>query len=196
VPDDFPHIAEKTLTCFDYAVENVDFDVVFRTNCSSYVDLVNLRAWVDAHAANERFYAGVVDEHYDITFASGSGYFLSNDLVKLALADREAWDERLLDDVALGRVLNRHGVLPVPAPRQSYDHRGAVGAVDVSQFHFRCKTRSSFRLDDVEILVRVHRAFEAARGLPPARVTPWGWTLVRAARAAADAVRRLRRSPR
>src|SRR5205823_14785151 len=60
VPDDLPHVGEKTLACFEYVLANREFDLVFRTNCSSYVDLLNLREFVRAKAAQERFYSGNV----------------------------------------------------------------------------------------------------------------------------------------
>jgi hypothetical protein len=191
VPDDFPHIGEKTLACFEYVLDNVEFDVLFRTNCSSYVDLLNLGAWVDGHARPEGFYAGVVDRHDGVAFASGSGYFLSADLVRVAVAERAAWDHGLLDDVALGELLSGKHVEPTQAPRVTYTNPSQVDRVDTTQFHFRCKTDSRFRADDIEVMERIHRAFSTARGLPPSQGTPFG-DLNRAGRRAARALRHLR----
>jgi len=162
--DGLEHVGEKTLAAFEHVLETRPFDVVFRTNCSSYVDLVNLRRFVSERPAGS-FYAGVVGEHGGSTFASGSGYFLSRDLVELAVAQRDRWDHTLLDDVALGLLLARNGFTPTPAPRVDYRTPSEVVHVDTQQFHFRCRTRSPWRIDDARIMVRLDAAFRDARGL-------------------------------
>jgi hypothetical protein len=164
VPDDLAHVGEKTIAAFEYVLEHSDFDVAFRTNCSSYVDLPNLRSLVRSRGRRTGFYAGLVGGHEGVTFASGSGYFLSRDLVELAVAEREAWDHSLLDDVALGAVLEQHGFEPQPVPRQDYGSPDDVTDVDTTGFHFRCRTDSPARLGDAQVMVKLHRAFCAARG--------------------------------
>jgi hypothetical protein len=165
VPDDLPNVGRKTIAAFEHVLGDVDFDVVFRTNCSSYVDLLNLRQHVLARAPERGFYAGLIGMHDGVTFASGSGYFLSRDLVELAVQERAAWDHSLVDDVALGAVLDRHGFRPEPAPRQDFGSVEGVSEVDTSQFHFRCRTDSPGRLEDAQVMLELHRAFCAARGL-------------------------------
>ena len=164
VRDDLPNVGRKTLACFEHVLERKEFDVVFRTNCSSYVDLPNLRRFVDGHARDQRFYAGSIRLHDGIAFASGSGYFLSRDLVELVVALRDGWDHSLLDDVALGALLAQQGIAPGPAPRRDYRSPAEVGTVDTEQFHFRCRTDSRGRLGDARIMVALHRAFCDARG--------------------------------
>lgn len=189
VPDDFAHIGEKTLACFEYVLENREFDLVFRTNCSSYVDLVNLSRYVGEHAQERGFYAGTASTHDGVPFASGSGYFLSRDLVELVVRERDAWNHALLDDVALGLLMATAGQTPVAVPRIDYATPRDVADVDVSQFHFRCKTSSRARLDDVEILIRLHRAFCRARNRPLSRPLLLDWRLARAGRGALRRVR-------
>jgi hypothetical protein len=164
VPDDLPNVGRKTIAAFDYALGEVDFDVVFRTNCSSYVDLVNLREHVLTRAPGPRFYAGLIGMHDGVTFASGSGYLLGRDLVELAVRERAAWDHDLVDDVALGAVLDRHGVRPEPVPRPYYGSAEEVVDVDTSLFHFRCHTDSPGRREDAAVMRELHRAFRGARG--------------------------------
>lgn len=163
-PDDLANVGKKTLACFEHVLEHRRFDVVFRTNCSSYVDLPNLRSYVDAHARPARYYAGVIGLDGATRFASGSGYFLSRDLVELVVCERAVWDHSRLDDVALGALLARGGVEPEPAPRLDYRQRENVRDVDTSQFHFRCRTASRWRLGDVAAMVALHRVFCEARG--------------------------------
>lgn len=160
---------EKTLALFEYALERLAFDLLFRTNASSYVDLPNLGRFVDAAAQPGAYYAGFVGRHEGRPFASGSGYFLSRDLVELALSERPSWRHSLLDDVALAEALARHGIEPVELPRQDISSPEAVSSVDTSLFHFRCKTTGRFRTGDVRIMLGLHRAFLRSRGqrVPP-----------------------------
>jgi hypothetical protein len=173
-PDDLAHVGEKTLAAFDYALQSCAFDVVFRTNCSSYVDLPNLSSYVAEHAEPSGFYAGHLGGHDGVAFASGSGYFLSRDLVDLVVRHRAEWDHSLVDDVALGQVLGRHGIRVQTAPRRDYGNVPELAAVDTKQFHFRCWTGLPSRLEDIEVMLAVHRAFCADRGWdPPPRWNRW-----------------------
>lgn len=155
---------EKTLAFFEYALERLPFDLLFRTNLSSYVDLPNLRRFADDHARPARYYAGFTGRHEGRTFASGSGYFLSRDLVELALSERPRWNHAVLDDVALAEALARHGVEPVPVPRLDLASPAEARAADTSLFHFRCKTTLRYRPGDVRIMLALHRALLTARG--------------------------------
>jgi len=166
VADDLANMGRKTLACFEYMLEHRPFELVFRPNSSSYVDLPNLRAFVDAHARPERFYCGFPGRHDSVPFASGSGYFLSRDLLELAVRERVRWDRSVHDDVALGKLMQMHGVEVVPLERVDYATSAGVDVddIDTSQLHFRCKTASPWRVGDVRLMLTVHRAFCRARG--------------------------------
>lgn len=188
VPDEYEDIGAKTLAAFEHVLAHDEFDLLFRTNSSSYVDPSNLRAWAVEHGRRDRFYAGVVDVHEGIEFASGSGYFLSRDLVKRVVARRSEWDHAQPDDVALAVLVAGEGVAPERAPRVEYRDSREIDTVDTRQYHFRVKTRSGLRIDDVEAMLTVHRAFRRGRGQPfPLRLM-LAWRAIRVAR---SLVRRL-----
>jgi hypothetical protein len=154
----------KTIACFEQVLRSNGFDLVFRTNCSSYVDLPNLRGFAERHARAEGFYSGRRGMFGDLPFASGSGYFLSRDLVELVVERRDEWNHALPDDIALAELMGRHQVELVDAPRVDYTSARDVGDVDTSQFLFRCKTESPWRLGDIRIFLMIHRGFCSARG--------------------------------
>jgi hypothetical protein len=168
VPDDLPNVGRKTLACFEYVVSQLDFDLLFRTNCSTYVDLLNLRAYVAEHAKASGFYAGKGANLDGIDFATGSGFFLSRDLVELLVDERASWDHGYLDDVAVAKVLRAHGVERRFAPRVVYERPRQARSVDTTAFHFRCKTAptgSHSRAGDIKIMLRIHEAFRRERGV-------------------------------
>ncbi len=167
VPDDLPNVGRKTLACFEHVLAHRDFEVIFRTNCSTYVDLPNLRRYVAEHAGPTKFYAGKGANLDGIDFATGSGIFLSRDLVELLVEERASWDHAYLDDVAIAKLLHAHGVERRFVPRVVYERPRDARKVDTSAFHFRCKTAptgSSSRRGDVEIMLRIHEAFRRERG--------------------------------
>jgi hypothetical protein len=171
VSDHLHEVGRKTLAAFEWAVAHRDFDLVFRTNNSSYVDLPNLRRYVDQHGRAQRFYSGFVGLFDTLPFASGSGYFLSRDLVEVVLDHRDRWRHEWeeADDVALADVLLGEGVTPEPAPRVDYRSQDEVTSIDTSQYHFRCRTATQNRRGDIWIMRAIHRAFCDARGTPAPR---------------------------
>jgi hypothetical protein len=171
--DELP-AGQKTIACFEHVLAAHDFDLVFRTNASSYVDLPNLLAFAAEHARGDGFYCGRRWMFGDLPFASGAGFFLSKDLVRLVVERRSELDLALPDDISLARLLDDAGVELLHAPRIDYESARHVGEVDTSQFLFRCKTDSPWRVGDVRIMLTLHQAFVRARGgryrSPPLRL--------------------------
>jgi hypothetical protein len=163
VADDLRHVGEKTVAAFEHVLATREFDLVFRTNCSTYIDLTNLQAYVDRNAAGSGFYAGKGRSQDSIDFASGTGIFLSRDLVQLAVDRKDDWDHSYLDDVALGKLLHQFGVerqfAPVVVVRSVRDAKKA----DLSEFHFRCYTHAEGPRVDAEIMRAIHSRYEAGR---------------------------------
>jgi hypothetical protein len=161
--DDLLNVGHKTLRCFEYLLENREFDLVFRTNLSSYVDLANLREYARTQAQDGPLYRGILGMRDSTPYASGSGYFLSRELVELAVEAQELWNHKLPDDAALGFVLAARGVEPSPGLRQDIARLRDARTVDTTQYHVRCRTDSWRRYQDALIMRRVHRAFRDAR---------------------------------
>jgi hypothetical protein len=174
VSDSYWSAGHKTLRAFDYALASVEFDLLFRTNCSSYVDLPNLRDYVHRSAEPERFYAGPAGRHStvddltgvreDFHLAYGFGYLLSRDVVELIVNRQADWDHSLTDDFALGKLLTESGIPLVPMPHLVVDYISSARGIDTSQFLFRCKTDSSMRQGDVDIFLEIDEQFTRARG--------------------------------
>jgi hypothetical protein len=154
----------KTIACFEHVLANHDFELVFRTNASSYVDLPNLHAFAAEHARSSGFYCGRRAMYGELPFASGAGFFLSKDLVRLAVERQHELDHSLPDDISLALLLHGAGVEVVDAPRVTYESARDVDEIDTSQFLFRCKTGSPWRIGDIRLMLTLHQAFVRLRG--------------------------------
>jgi hypothetical protein len=143
VPDLYSLIGAKTLDAFDFSVQNFEFDYIYRTNVSSYLDLRRLRQFIGDKPKNN-FYAGLRGNHRGIDFASGCGYFISRDLVLKVLRNKDLWDHNLIDDVAIGKLLIRdlnvdlHEIERIDLHSVDLDSRQIIEN-PLNVFHYRCK---------------------------------------------------------
>lgn len=169
-PENIDNIGLKTIKSLELISE---FDYVFRTNLSSFVNINNMIKYLQ-NMPSEKFYGGMCTlnfsgEHLqkfgEGTFASGSGYFLSKDVVNLIIDNKELWDHSVIDDVAIAGLLKRLGILPTLCPRIDinsisngilYYNSIPISDDDINKcYHFRCKT-SGDRSGDIEIFKKLN----------------------------------------
>jgi hypothetical protein len=170
-PEGFSNIGYKTLAAFDYVNKHYDYDFVFRTNTSSYVDKINYLKFLEQFSPEENLYSGVkcVPPPNDPrpVFASGCGYTLSRKTLRLILEDRYSWNHTQIDDLALASLMRKHGIPVTDAPRYDFgdfsDLRTFSLADAEKQFHLRCKFQDSRSLD-AERMVRAHAVYKELRG--------------------------------
>ena len=129
------NINVKTRLSFSYIYANFSFDYMFRCCAGSYVVVPNLLKFLD-HKPTTQFYCGVVGRHpanaaTAILFASGSGYFLSRDLVRLLIEYPPSFTCHYADDVAVGMFLESKGIPIVPGCRQD-----DTSHLDKEQYHY------------------------------------------------------------
>ena len=146
VPESLINCGHKTLKAFEL-LKNRDYDYIFRTNSSSYVDKQMLKDYLEDKPRNN-FYSGVIGNHHGIIFASGSGFIVSKNVVDLVLLKQEYWEHRFIDDVALGLLLRHLSISPVPAPR--FDIQTVNNTTPTNYYHYRIKTYD--RLKDCEYM--------------------------------------------
>lgn len=154
------NIGYKTIESFQYLIENEEFDFIFRTNSSSFINIDKMTEFL-SNKPKERFYCGYINilKESQILFASGSGYFLSKDVVKLILENKDKWNHEFIDDVSLG--LFCRDVLSIDLVQSK---RCDISNVDMeitsdllnNHFHFRCKTNSIDRKEDSLIMRKLY----------------------------------------
>lgn len=138
VPESLYHCGYKTITAFEL-LKDYEYDYIFRTNSSSYVDKQMLKDYLQ-DKPRTNFYSGVIGNQYGIDFASGSGYVVSKNVVDLVLLKKEYWEHRLIDDVALAFLLRSLRILPVLAPR--FNIETVNENTPMNHYHYRIKTHN------------------------------------------------------
>lgn len=112
--DGYDYCTEKTLQALKFVAYNLNFDYIFRTNLGSYVNFKKIIAFLEDKPM-QNFYSGIIGRHKsplgkETMFASGSGYFLSQDLVKLIAENSSKVSSNYIDDVAIGEFLANSGI--------------------------------------------------------------------------------------
>lgn len=147
-------IGYKMVESLEYLVNNINFDYIFRTNLSSYVDVEKLYNFI---LNNHMDYGGFTGDHDNIKFASGAGYILSKSCVDLILTHKHKWDHSIIDDVALASLLKQLNISPTHIPRQTLTRAPSLTSddlIDLNQFHYRCKRPD--RNEDIFLFNKIH----------------------------------------
>jgi len=114
INDGLFNLGFKTIKAFEWVNDNYNYDYIYRSNLGAYVDSNNIIKFLD-NKSKDKFYCGIIgkDSYYlgrEITFASGSGYFLSKDLVEIVINNKHMWKHNVIDDVALGELLSNFSI--------------------------------------------------------------------------------------
>lgn len=143
----YTDVTESLINCGKKSIEafkivlDMDFDFVFRTNSSSYVDKLLLKKHLENKPRNN-FYSGVVGNHFGIPFCSGSGFVLTKDLVQLLVENESNLNFDLIDDVCFGEFISSKNIPLIDSHR--FDIIQNVQDIDLGFFHYRLKTKNRF----------------------------------------------------
>lgn len=145
-------------------VWGLDWDYLFRTNASSYVDkdrLLEHARWLP----RERYYQGIDGGG----FASGSGFFLSRDLAMILRASLPNEHPELVEDEVVAEVLRPHHVINQPGAeridfwprpmivRQRAEISFSTETLIHDAYHIRCKSDTADREKDIMAMEEVHQ---------------------------------------
>tara|TARA_R110000796_G_scaffold235611_1_gene354667 strand:+ start:237 stop:896 length:660 start_codon:yes stop_codon:yes gene_type:complete len=152
-PDSLNYISTKTIECFEYALKHFEFDYIFRTNSSSYINKHKLVNWLEGKSLSN-FYSGFIGIHEGIQFASGCGYTISRDLVNQLVRNKNNIRPDWSDDVIFANIINTY---IEPAPRINVmDIKNGDYKIE-NNFHWRCKCPDD-RKDDIYHMHNIHNA--------------------------------------
>jgi len=106
-----PNLLNKTILAINYVKSKYNFDYILRTNLSSIWNIPNLLSLYDKIPRNN-FFGGHVNYHH-ISFITGTGIFISNDLIeKLLEIMNHTYYE--LDDVSISIHMKNNNIQMYP----------------------------------------------------------------------------------
>lgn len=132
-------IYTKTGDAFRYLLQHFDFDFIFRSNNSSYVDYEKYVAYLNSVPGDLRefLYSGKILGHLSGVFCSGCGYTVSRKCVELVAGSDKKAQYESQDDVMVGIILAEHGIKPQAQPLIYFNEK--VKQEGLAHFHYRCK---------------------------------------------------------
>ena len=156
-----PGILHKTVLSMEYFAPRLqDFDYVLRTNLSSFYVFPELIKFLRTLPCRS-CYCGALNMAYGLTFASGAGFILSIDLVRLLIENQKELFEIPIfyDDLAFGIFFDRYGMDPIEAPRVDFESLNEwLDRKDlISEDHFHIRVKNSDPNRRVEEDLPIHR---------------------------------------
>jgi len=161
--EEYSLILTKTLLGMNYLLENVDFDILIRSNVSTYFESKRLIKEMDKSIYNFDFFGGYFDKtgvkHFakkkSLEYVSGAGVFLSRGaVIKLSKLDPDNYIG-IADDLAMFDYLkNKNRVLSVRMMRNNlhYTH------LFIPTYYIR--TKNSFNSNSASIRMNlIHKYF-------------------------------------
>ena len=137
----------KLKMVYDF-VYNMEWDYIFRTNASSYVDKKRLLNKAQTLPITQ-CYCGMKGIAGNVMFSSGAGTFYSRDCIDI-LRNTINDDYRMkseLDDNAEGAILNKASIkVTSGASRSDYTHNDfdsfikSIQFNDINPYHYRCRS--------------------------------------------------------
>lgn len=151
VPDALSTLGFRTLEFMEYLLSFREFEYLFRTNTSSFVNFSRLAEFVEKLPAGAPLYAGYPVSMGQIHFASGAGMLLSRSVVEGVVKNRARYDFSYLDDQSFGLLIRRmKGVHLTSLERITFQPRAkpanflqtinGESADRPEVFHWRCKS--------------------------------------------------------
>jgi len=157
-PEGYGMLLWKTLG-FLFKHRHDDFDYVFRVNVGCYVHLERMYNHL-LNCPRERFYSGAMGEFQGTYFVSGTGFFMSKDLVKLALSKISTFGFDYIDDVSFGRFFQNNGIMITP------DYSRVICEGEISKFEtentyqWKLRNGDGERYKDCENMVTLYNKFK------------------------------------
>ena len=141
--EDYSLILKKTIMGIKYITDSFDFDILIRTNVSTYFETHRLITEINKPKYRASFYGGYFDKskqkvlNYKKSFeyVSGTGIFLSKDIA--ALVGQLPVENYLgvFDDIAISHFLNEKGISKLRIARNNLQSTHLF----IPTFHIRTK---------------------------------------------------------
>jgi len=152
--NDYKNIAFKTLLAFEEVFKKFEFDYIFRTNTSSFINLKKLEAYIDENQSTLDYSGVVLDTKQQIKIASGAGFFISRKNIELIIDNKDKFDIDSPDDVAVAKLMKENNIFPKNIIREDLNEANTPkdlikilnpkDLVNSNHFHYRCRLDPHF----------------------------------------------------
>lgn len=161
-------IGDKTLKAFGWVMKNRQFNYLFRTNTSSYIDIENLLEYIGSLNDSEEFvYSGKKmslpknNLRDKVDFISGAGILLSRSTIDLILKNENSFELEEWDDVAIGKLLQAKNIKIIPGNR--FDIKGNLfkQKINPNFYHYRCRIDNHYgypRFLEKFVILELHKS--------------------------------------
>lgn len=153
--ESFPNILTKTIDSIEY-FSNKDYDFIIRTNMSSLWNFKALLQHLET-LPKHSVYNGIIGNHNNINYISGSGFIMTPDVVKLLIDNRKlAESVGIIDDVDIGYTLTNRGIRCSLGKRHDIFNMQmyASSTYDDSIYHYRVKWYNSNNRHEEAIVMK------------------------------------------
>ena len=161
--DDYASISFKTLKCFEWISENIEFNYLFRTNTSSYIDTKNLKDYCQTNKTEYLYRGKKLSNYFDdihISYVSGAEILLSNNVFRILVENKKDWNTNLIDDVSIGKILQNQNIPIEESKSIIFDNAFFRLNSFKHEYHFRCRVDSPYyfpRFLDSTLLKYIHK---------------------------------------
>ena len=161
-PNSYYLTPQRVLVGMRHAVENFEFDYLFKTVSTNYIELDRLMTAVSKLPTNQ-VYAGKPLNLAGTEFVSGAGQLFSRDVVERIISQADSLRLDVFDDVAIARLISDFSIAPI-TPLRQVDVQQLQNPTEVSSeeyrddFNFRCKVGrvTTNSQDPISTMLEVH----------------------------------------
>jgi hypothetical protein len=152
IPDTILNLRWKQLAGYRFLLRTIQFDFLYETNTSSYVNIPNLLKTL-REIQTKPLYAGsvIVGE-----FVSGANRLMDRQSLTRVVKSRLFWDPTLLEDRAIGKLMRILRIKMTNLPTTHIISESEVANLTSNQldelFHFRVKSGNQSARNDVQIM--------------------------------------------
>ncbi len=158
VVDTLATLRWKQLAVYRFVKDSYDFDYLYETNTSSYLIPHKILDLVDEES-DGILYAGSLG-YPGANFVSGANRLVNAKALNLLIEKRHLWDTALLEDVAIGELFSKLGILIQELPSLQLANKSEIMNVSEQSielnYHFRLKSYEKGRRIDSQLMNLLH----------------------------------------
>lgn len=156
IPEGLRYLGLKLKFSLKY-LANKDYDVIIKTTSSSIFNKNILDSFLTSYYEKDSlFYGGSIINKGDYQFASGANLILSRKSIDLIVNKNSYWDQSVLDDVAIGKIMKKAGVTITEFETLNIASLEYLKNLEKTIFnsigHYRCRNFEKPRKDSIILM--------------------------------------------